>query len=252
MIYINHNSAIEQLSNLINNSLNKYLNYMPDNFDEQQQNAIKLLKRRILLEEVLEESVAFNKKLNWEDTSKSLKLINSAEELIEVFKIRSSIYTSIDYQKEFPDTIEGLNFDKYDKNSAILYYKKSEEISGTLRLIFDSKHKLPTEKKFPFDYIRKQNKIIGELSRFVVDNKSKGLSLEFKNLFSGIHNIFRHNDIDLVVTAIKKDHYKLYSKFGGTKVEKELTGYGLVNMPFLVMSWNPELASDFFKRAFLK
>lgn len=252
MIHINRNRALEQLSNLLDNSLDKNLNYMPDNFNVQQNDALELLKKRIYLEEVIEESVDFNRKLNWKESSKNLKLVNSAEELVEVFKIRSNVYAKIGYNEECPDNIEGLNFDNYDKNSAILYYKNDRRISGTLRLILDSENKLPTDKKFSFNNLRKEYKTIGELSRFVVENESKGLSLEFKNLFAGVHTLFTNNDIDLVVTAIKKEHYKLYSKFGGTNIEKELEGYGLVNLPFLVMSWNPSEASDFFKRAFLK
>jgi N-acyl-L-homoserine lactone synthetase len=252
MIYINHNSAMEQLSQLIDSSLNKNLNYMPDNFNEQQHDALELLKKRIFLEEIVEESVAFNRKLNWIDTNKNLKLVSNAEELIEVFKLRSNVYIKIGYNEECPDNIDGLNFDSYDMNSAILYYQTNKKVSGTLRVIFDSKDKLPTDKKFSFDKLRTQYKTIGELSRFVVEKESKGLSLEFKNLFAGVHNVFTNNDIDIVVTAIKKEHYKLYSKFGGTNIEKELPGYGLVNLPFLVMSWNPSETSEFFKRAFLK
>ncbi len=121
-----------------------------------------------------------------------------------------------------------------------------------MRIVFDSSTKLPSESKFSFDELRSSYNTIGELSRFVVKHESKGLSLEFKNLFAGVHNVFTNNDLDLVVTAIKKDHYKLYTKFGGTNIEKKLDEYGLVNIPFLVISWNPSEVSSFFKRAFLR
>lgn len=252
MIYINRNNAIEQLKDIIDNSFNKTIDYMPKNFNKQQHHALELLKKRVFLEETVEESIAFNRRLNWEDNNKNLKLINSAEDLIEVFKIRSTVLTDIGYQDECPDTIEGLNFDKYDNSSAILYCKNNNEITGTLRLVFDSNNKLPTESKFSFDNLRNQYKMIGELSRFVIKNESKGLSLEFKNLFAGVHNVFTNNDIDLIITAIKKEHYKLYSKFGGTKIIQEMNNYGKIAHEAYSLSWNPSKASDFFHKAFLK
>lgn len=252
MIYINRNNAIEQLKYIIDNSFNKTVDYMPNNFNKEQHYALELLKKRVFLEETVEESIAFNRQLNWEDSNKNLKLVNTAEELVEVFKLRSDVYAGIGYKNEFPDTIEGLNFDKYDKNSAILFYKNNKKVTGTLRLIFDSNNKLPTESKFSFDSLRNQYKTIGELSRFAIQNESKGLSLEFKNLFAGIHNIFTNNDIDLIVTAIKKEHYKLYSKFGGTKILQEMNNYGKIAREAYALSWNPSQSSNFFKRAFLK
>ncbi|MCK4875613.1 MAG: GNAT family N-acetyltransferase [Sulfurimonas sp.] len=252
MIYINRNSAIEQFKNIIDNDFNKTTNYMPDNFHKQQLNALDLLKKRVFLEEIVEESISFNRQLNWEDKNKNLKLVNCVEDLINVFKLRSDVYTKIGYQEEYPETIEGLNFDNYDKNSAILCYKNNNKLSGTLRLIFDSNNKLPTEDKFSFDNLRNTYKKIGELSRFAIQNESKGLSLEFKNLFAGIHNIFINNDIDLITTSIKKEHYKLYSKFGGTEIIQEMNNYGKIAHEAYSLTWNPSLASNFFKRAFLK
>ena len=55
------------------------------------------------------------------------------------------MYTRINYQNECPDTIEGLNFDKFDKTSAIVYYKRERNISATCRLIFDSKNSFKEE-----------------------------------------------------------------------------------------------------------
>lgn len=252
MIYINHNSALEQLKNIIDSSFNKTINYMPDNFNAQQYRALELLKTRVFLEEVVEESITFNKQLNWEETNKNLKLVNTAEELIEVFKLRSTVYTDIGYQGEFPDTIEGLNFDKYDKNAAILYYQSNNIISGTVRFILDSSNKLPSESKFSFDNVRNKYDKFGELSRFVIKNETQGLSLEFKYLTQGVYTLFMHNKIDVMLLAIIKEHYKLYSKFGGGELLQELDDYGKLGHEMFILLWNPALASDFFKRTFLK
>ena len=88
--------------------------------------------------------------------SKNLSIVTNAEDLIKVFELRSDVYQNINYQKEFPDLIDGLNLDIYDKNSAIIFYKNDQNISGTTRLIFDSENKLPSDKIFSFDNIRKQ------------------------------------------------------------------------------------------------
>ena len=68
---------------------------------------------------------------------------------------------------------------------------------------------------------------------------------------AGVHNVFTNNDIDLTLSGIRKDHYKLFSKFGGIDIVHELKKYGEVDIPFLIISWNPSLASKFFKKAFL-
>ena len=251
MIYINHNNAIEQLQDLINNSLHNTKSYLPDNFNNEQSHALELLKTRIALEEIVEESVYFNKQLNFESKNKNLSLVSNVEELIEVFKLRSTVYTNIGYQREFPDFIEGLNYDKYDKNAAILFYTSNSTATGTTRLIFDSKNKLPTEKKTSFYKIRDKYNNIGELSRLTVKTEDKGLSLEFKYLMQGIHNLFINNEIDITVLAIIKEHYKLYTKFGGSEIIQEMDDYGNLGHEMFLLSWDPALASTFFKRAFL-
>lgn len=251
MVYVNHNKAIRELGKLLDKSLNKNLNYMSENFNKEQHNAVELLKSRIYLEEVIDECVSFNKKLNWERTHKNLNLATTTEDLVEVFKLRSNVYTNLNYQEEFPDTLEGLNFDKYDKNSAILFYKSNSKITGTTRLIFDSKNKLPTEKKISFDNLRDKYGTIGELSRLIVEKEKKGLNLEFKYLMQGIHTLFMNNKIDITILTIIKEHYKLYTKFGGSKIIHEIDNFGNLGHSTYILTWNPSLVSSFFKRIFL-
>lgn len=252
MIYINHNSAIEQLQNLLNNSFHKIENYLPDKFTQQQIHALELLKSRVVLEDIIENSISFNQNLNFESKTKNLKLINSAEELIEVFKLRSTVYGDLGYHDEFPDDIEGLSYDKYDKNAAILFYKSNSVITGTTRLIFDSSNRLPTEKKISFQKIRSQYENIGELSRLIVKKETKGLNLEFKYLMQGIYTLFMNNNIDITILAIIKEHFKLYTKFGGSKIIEEMANYGKVGHEMYLLSWDPSNSSDFFRRTFLK
>ncbi|WP_428023950.1 N-acyl amino acid synthase FeeM domain-containing protein [Arcobacter sp.] len=253
MTNINKNITLNQFQELIEKNLNKSLDYMSDDFNYQQKQALELFRKRIFLEEIIEETISFNKSLSWDNKNDNLKLTKSAEELIEVFKLRSEVYAQMGYQNDFPDVLEGLNFDLFDKKSAIIYYKINQEYTGTCRLIFDSTNKLPSDKEYSFDEIRKKYGIIGEISRNAVkNNQSKGLGLEFKYLMAGIHNVFVNNNIDITVSAMRKEHYKLFSKFGGIDIIEEINEYGNLKTPCVVIYWNPSEASTFFKKAFLK
>ena len=213
MIYINHNHTLKQLRSLVSIK-QQNLNYMSNEFNKEQYNAIELLKQRVYLEEVVEECVKFNRELNFDTGDNNLHIIRSAEELVNIFKLRSEVYTQLGYQNEFPSIIDGLNFDIYDTSSAIIYYGTKKYASGSVRLIFDSKNKLPIEEKFSLNTLRDQHNLIGEFSRLVAHNKTKGLSLEFKYLMGGIYNIVINNNVDIIMSAIKEEHFKLYSKFG--------------------------------------
>ena len=168
MTNINKNLALQELQKLLVLNFSKTLSYMSDDFNNNQKYIIELLTKRVFLEEIVEETISFNKKINWDSSLKNLSIVTNAEDLIKVFELRSDVYQNINYQKEFPDLIDGLNLDIYDKNSAIIFYKNDQNISGTTRLIFDSENKLPSDKIFSFDNIRKQYNKIGELSRLIV------------------------------------------------------------------------------------
>lgn len=252
MSYINKSETLNQLQQMVQQNLSVKLDYMPQQFNEEQKYLLELFQKRILLEKTIEETISFNRKIQFENINKNLKLIQNAEELVDVYKLRSDVYKSLGYDKEFPDPVEMLNFDKFDSSSAIVYYKVNGQITGTCRLIFDSKHKLPSEDKFSFQSIRDKYKTIGEISRNIVRNSDKkGLGLEFKYLMAGMHNVFVNNDIDMTLSVLKNDHYRMFSKFGGNEVVQDIKGYGELNNHFLIVSWDPSQASRFFKKAFL-
>jgi N-acyl-L-homoserine lactone synthetase len=251
MINVNRNIAIKQLQELVEVNFKNNLNYMSEDFNNKQKQALEMFQQRIFLEEVIDNTISFNKSLNWNNTNKFLNLTKTAEDLIDVFKLRSNVYSKIGYNNEFPDMIENLNFDYYDKDSAIIYYKNNNKITGTIKVIFDNDNFLPSDEKYSFDYLRKDYKKLVELSRFIISNDKNGLNLEFKYLFSGVYQLSMNNNIDLILSALKQEHYKMYSKFGGIKIEAELGGYGNINLPALVLSWNPLEISNFFKKVFL-
>jgi hypothetical protein len=246
MVNLIKNRSLNELRGVIQKSVYERINV------EDQNRILDLFNQRVFLEKTIDKAISFNKKLDWDRQNPHYKLTTTAEELIEVFKLRSDVYTSIEYQEEFPDTIEGLNFDKHDHNSAIVYCKKDNEYTGTSRIIFDSNHKLPSEEKFSFDYLREKDLKLCETSRFTIKKDSSGLSFDFKNIMRAFYEITTNNSADLVVSGIREEHFKMYSKFGGISIEKELDSYGLIEVPFLIISWNMSEASKFFKRSFLR
>ena len=250
-ININRNNSLEALQQLVEQNIDKKLSYMPDSYNQQQHQALELFKQRLFLEKTIDEAISFNKSLVFPNENKNLHLATTAEDLIDVFKLRSDVYTQINYQDEFPDTIEGLNFDKYDSNSAILFYRNDNNITGTIRIIFDSQNQLPSEDKFSFDDFRYSNNIISEISRLIVQKETKGLSLEFKYLVCAIYKIFVQNNVNMPFLAIVNNHYKLYSKFGGMKVIDTIQDYGKLGHSVLILSWDLSKVSNFFKKAFL-
>lgn len=146
MFNINKNSSLEQLQVLLTQNVSRGLEYLPQEFKKEQLKAFETFKKRVFLETIIDKTISFNKSLNFETEQNSLHLALSAEELLNIFKLRSDIYTKLNYNSEFPEIIEGLNFDKYDQNSAIIYTKTDNFISGTCRLIFDSKKSFQLKK----------------------------------------------------------------------------------------------------------
>jgi len=239
------------LEELVKQNINTKLSYMPDSFNQQQHHALELFKQRLFLEKTIDEAISFNKSLVFPNENKNLHITTTAEDLIDVFKLRSDVYTSINYQDEFPDIIEGLNFDKYDNHSAIFFYRNNGIVTGTIRVISDFYKKFPSEDKFSCDFLREEYSSVVEISRIIIQKETKGLNLEFKYLVRGHYYFLINNDIDITIFSIKKEHYKLYSKFGGITILKELDTYGTFDMTCLVISWDTSKVSKFFKRAFL-
>ena len=253
MIGIVKNNALNSLREVSHQNFTKSLHHSGKDMDKKQKKILEIFTKRVFLEETIEDAIAFNRKLTWDTSNKSYQLTTTAEDLVAVFKLRSDVYQMMQYMNEFPDVIEGLNFDIFDQHSAIIFCKNDQEYTGTSRIIFDSKQtKLPTDKKFSFDYLREKKKKIAETSRLTIKKEDTKLSLDFKNIMKAYYDIIMHNDLDLIVSSIKEAHYKLYSKFGGISVEAQLHAFGELDGEFLVIAWNPYEASDFFKRSFLR
>ena len=182
---------------------------------------------------------------------KNLYTPQTYQEIIEIFALRSKVYKREGYDKEFPQFIDGLDYDSYDKTSAILFVKFNKKITGSCRVIFDNPKKLPLEKNYSFDYLRAENKSLSELSRLVVDKG--GLGQEPRLLTKGTYLLLNKEAITTLVSITDKKAYNRYYKnFGGFKIEHEYYGYGKLDKTFIVSSWELSQISPFFKRAFLK
>lgn len=194
--------------------------------------------------------------LNFQQKLPSLKIKNlfipkNRNELIEIFALRSKVYKKEGYDKEFPNFISGLNYDKYDKSSAILFVKFGNKITGSCRIVFDTPQKLPLDKNYSLDYLRSENRKLCELSRLAVDKN--GLGQEPKLLTKGTYCLLKKVKFPTLVSITDKKAYNRYYKnFGGFKIEYEFNGYGKLNKTFIVSSWDIAKVSLFFRRAFLK
>ncbi len=201
------------------------------------------------LVKTIERSIEFNRKLYTIGTLNGISLATTVEDLIEIFALRSKVYQKIGFLVEFPELIKGLDFDKYDEHSAIVYSKR-EEITGTCRLIFDSDKKLPIDKHISIDYLRNSNRDLVEASRVIIKN-SDGLKPEFKLLTTDSYRILSAYNLD-AVSAMTEVHIKLYHNFGGLTVEKEIQNYGKIPQDFFLTFWKTTEISPFFKRVFLR
>lgn len=202
------------------------------------------------LSKIIKNCIEFNQQLYSRGTLNGVSLATTVEDLIDIFMLRDKVYREINFSKEFPEVIKGLNFDEYDECSAIVYSKK-DVITGTCRLIFDTPdRKLPMDKKFSLDYLRDKKKLLAEASRVIIKNK-QGLKQEFKLMTIDSYRVLASYNMS-AVSAMTEEHLKMYKNFGGLTVEKELECYGSIDKKFLVTLWDTSKISTFFKRIFLK
>ena len=200
---------------------------------------------------IIQKTLIFNESLSWGDSVKNVSLVSTIEELIKIYILRSQVYKKLNYDKEFPDAISGLNFDEYDEYSAIIFTKINGIITGTCRVIFDKDNTLPIDKNFSLGYLRQRNKKLAELSRLVVKNEKKGLQQEFKYLTKGAYLVMKKNEFSTLISVMVKEHFSLYDKFGGFKIEDEIKSYGSLGLPFIITSWEVSEITHFFKKVFL-
>ncbi len=203
------------------------------------------------MKQIIAQALRFNRKIVWPYNDEHLALATTKEELEDIFRLRSRIYTNIGYQKEFPDPVQGYNFDEYDKHAAIFYTHKSGVVTGTCRIIFDVMGHLPIDDNYSLEYLRQNTQHLAELSRFIIDSDVSGLSPEFKLLIKGMYGVIAYNPVELAVSVIAQEHFKLYDRVGGFKKEALFPTYGTLKNPYMITTWDTTQVSPFFKRAFL-
>ena len=209
------------------------------------------IAQRDILERVMYRTLIFNRLLIW-DNLENVSVVQTAQELMNIYRLRSKVYKSLRYDKEFPEYIEGINFDEYDEHAAILYTVKENQLTGTCRIIFDTEKRLPIDKNYSLDALRSKEKKLTELSRLIIAKPGgNGLGKEFKYLTSGVFHLLKSNGVTRIVSVIMEEHFALYSKFGGFEKKALLTSYGALDKPFVITSWDITKVSTFFEKLFL-
>jgi len=115
------------------------------------------------MERTLYRTIVFNRALQWE-YSDDVALATDVDTLMEIYALRSRVYKMLGYDKEFPEIIEGMNFDRYDEHAAVLYVRKHGEVTATCRVIFDEGGRLPIDKYYSLDDLRSPHVQLAELS----------------------------------------------------------------------------------------
>ncbi len=194
------------------------------------------------------------------DINKNLVIASTPDEILDVMKLRSRVYNEFGYDA-FQDKIPGFNFDNYDKNSVNLMFNRKGEVTGSTRIVCDSKNGVPTENYYPsrkgiFDSLREEYKDhflpIAELSRTVIDSRFRKTGSEFKEMFAGLYRLGNELDVGTYVLSMAKRMYEaLYSKCGMEVLgyESEVEG---MKVDCVLLSWNPREVNDFFKKRFLR
>jgi len=244
-----HNGKINSGRNLYEIRLEERTEKVISNYLEKTKIFSKI-KDEENLKNIILKNLKYSENKNWIPT-KSIDIVRTPEEFMEVSNLRSKIYNSSGYGGEFEEKIGGLIFDEFDTNSLIFIYKREGEISGTIKLTTDDKNILPSETKCNFSNLRTKGKI-AELGKQVVLPKFQSSGIEFKNFYCAAYTYATMNEIDFFIGGFKKEHAKLYEKFGGIKILSNMENYGNINLPFQIASWNLKEISPFFKRAFLR
>lgn len=197
------------------------------------------------LSDLINDSIKFNTK-PWPFCN-LVKVIKTPKDFLEVAYLRSLVYKKEGYLKEFPEKIIGLEYQKNDSYSQIFYRKMNGFITSSVKVIFGTYGKLPSETKLNYDKFRKLYKNIFEWSRFVVHPNVKQKLTEMKSNFQAAYYFYTFYNQSLYILTLSKKHFKRYQSYGGITIIKELPeGYGDIEVPFTIVSWDMSKVSRFF------
>jgi N-acyl-L-homoserine lactone synthetase len=164
-------------------------------------------------------------------------------------RLRSQVYTPLGYNVQFPERIEGLNFDDYDSNALSLMIKHRKKLVGSFRIVLDSPIGIPSEKMYDFNSVRRKYRI-AELSRLVVDEEHRSGSKEqgskaFNELFSAAYRFGDKIGVDRYVMVMKAAHESRFLEFGGIEKIGE-TMYGNLDQDSSILLWDFNNVSEHF------
>lgn len=206
----------------------------------------------VMLQNIIEQTIQHNKNLGWDEHIQNVFLATDPEILLNIFALRSKTYEQLGYTQEYPDKIPGLNFDDFDPHSAVLYTRAGNKVTGTCRVIFDSEKRLPMDRHYSINHLRKSGKQLAELSRLVIDKTHHGLGQEPRLLTAGTYKVMVYNNRTTLISSMLQDHFRFYDRFGGFRIEGEMEQYGNISKPFIVTTWDIQEITSYFKKTFLK
>ena len=124
-----------------------------------------IVKNNVIISKKVEIPEEFDKIID----GYKIGVAKTPEEMAEVFKLRYKKYTEKNLYESEP-LLAPYDFDKFDKNSAIVYAKEiaSGKIVGTVRLILDSDEGLYTEETYDYSHLRTPERKLAETSRWVM------------------------------------------------------------------------------------
>ncbi len=164
------------LSSLKVNNSAEYL--VPKNNIVSSFNYREILKHNIMLNSELAKIYHFIQKINFNgiDYDFEFKIATKPQEIKKVLRLRFLSYSNEGYID--PNFFsEGLEYDKYDINSAMFLVRNLEtnKIHACVRLVLDSYTGLPLEEFVNINDFRSENKVISEISRLISYPKGQKL-----------------------------------------------------------------------------
>ena len=214
-------------------------------------------EKLIEVTEIVSNSLSLNQAIPISRQFPLLDVIRSPQEFLEVMQLRSEVYNQVEFTKtpELNDPIKGLNYHKYDRDSVVITYRNmTGELIGTISFILNSEDNgLPSDIYFDSNSFEPKSKL-AELTRLAIKEEYRGYKdrLIFRSMYAEVYKIAKWLEIDYFIMTSFKKLSEQYMQFGSHKILNRLTGYGDLKGEVMVLAWNPNEPSEFFKNRFIE
>lgn len=150
--------------------------------------------------------------------TKKIEMLTNEKDLINSYFLRSYVYNLAGYDSEFRESVEGLEFDKFDSSSISFGYIHDGEMVGSIRIALDGTLGFPSEKYCPEIANLREDSSIAEISRTVILPEFRNnLGILFEQIIASIQ-FARLNGIDKVFYGSPKPIMEMYEKHVGGSI----------------------------------